>query len=77
MAQEKGVVNENLEAVLSIKLENGSRIDCSLDTGFNGLLLLPRKFVEENALEIVGAESIVMVENHTTEVAIASGTVVW
>lgn len=77
MAEETGLVNENLEAVLSIKLVNGSLIDCVLDTGFNGFLLLPRRFIEENSLEIVGTESIMMVEYHTAEVAIASGTIVW
>ncbi len=48
MAQEKGFVTEYLETVLTIELSNGSQIECVLDTGFNGFLLLPRKFVEDN-----------------------------
>jgi predicted aspartyl protease len=62
MAQEKGFVTENLDAVLSITLTNGSQIECALDTGFNGFLLLPRKFIEDNSLPLVGTESVVMVE---------------
>jgi len=50
MAQENGFVNENLEPVLTIKFTNGSTIEGVIDTGFNGSLLLPRRFVEENSM---------------------------
>ena len=77
MAQEKGFVTESLETVLTIELSNGSQIECLLDTGFNGFLLLPRKFVEDNSLHFVGRESVIMVEQNTTEVDIASGEINW
>jgi len=62
---------------LIIELSNGSQIECVLDTGFNGLLLLPRKFIEDNSLDFVGRESVIMVEQNTTEVDIASGEINW
>ncbi len=37
MVEEKGIVNENSEAVLRIELTDGTCIDCVLDTGFNGM----------------------------------------
>lgn len=77
MAQEKGFVNENLEAVLTIELSNGSTMECVLDTGFNGFLLLPRSFVEANSLDFVGREAVTMVEQKTTEIDFAAGTVKW
>lgn len=77
MAQEKGFVTENLETVLTIELSNGSQIDCVLDTGFNGFLLLPRKFVEDNSLDFVGRESVIMVEQNAIEIDVASGSVNW
>ena len=44
MAEEKGLANENAEAVLRIELADGASIDCVLDTGFNGSLILPQSF---------------------------------
>ena len=44
MAEEAGVVNANFDALVTIELVNGSKLECVIDTGFNGLLLLPRKF---------------------------------
>jgi clan AA aspartic protease len=77
MAQEKGFVTEDLEAILKIRLVNGSQIECALDTGFNGFLLLPRKFIENNLLSFVGNESVIMVEQNTTEVEVAAGEIIW
>ena len=62
MAEEKGVVNKNLEAVLQILLKNGAKIYCVLDTGFNGTLLLPRKFVEDNSMLFLGIETVELVK---------------
>lgn len=61
MAEEKGLVNGNMEAVLQIKLQNGAAIECVLDTGFNGSLLLPRKFVEKNSMLFLGLEQVELV----------------
>lgn len=77
MAEEKGVVNNYLEAVLQIRLTNGATIECVLDTGFNGWLLLPREFVEANSMLFVGREEVVMVEKISTEIDTASAEVNW
>lgn len=77
MAQEEGFVNENFEAILTIRLLNGSQLECALDTGFNGFLLLPRKFIEDNSLPFVGSEFVIMVEENTTEVEVVSGEIIW
>jgi clan AA aspartic protease len=77
MAQEKGFVTENLESVMKIQLVNGSEIECVIDTGFNGFLLLPRKFIEDNSMRFVGIESVTMVEQNTTEIEVASGIINW
>ncbi|MEP6904225.1 MAG: hypothetical protein ABJA66_21075 [Actinomycetota bacterium] len=77
MAEEKGFVTENSETILTNELSNGAQIECVLDTGFNGFLLLPRKFIEDNSLDIVGRESVIMVEQNTTEVEVASGQINW
>lgn len=77
MAEEKGLVNENLEAVLSVRLTNGAVIECVLDTGFNGSLLLPREFVEANSMLFAGREEIVLVEEISAEIDTAIAEAVW
>jgi clan AA aspartic protease len=62
---------------MTIGLVNGSKLECVIDTGFNGFLLLPRKFIEDNSLDIIGTESIIMVEQNATEVEVAAGEVNW
>ncbi len=64
MTQERGSVNRNLQAFLPISLTNGSTIDCLLDTGFDGALVLPRSFVEANSIPIVGDETFTAAEGN-------------
>ena len=77
MAQKKGFVNENFEAVLNIKLSDGATIDCVLDTGFNGTLILPREFTEENAILPFSRVQVDLVEDKTAEIDVASAEVQW
>ena len=77
MAQEKGFVNENLEAVLNIELSNGSTIDCVLDTGFNGTLIVPREFTDRNAIIPFSRVQVDLVEDKTAEIDVASTEVKW
>ena len=77
MAEEKGLVNENLEAVLPIRLANGAVIECVLDTGFNGSLLLPKEFVEANSMLFAGREEVVLVEEISAEIDTAIAEAVW
>ncbi len=77
MAQENGFVNEHQEAVLEIVLDNGNSIECVLDTGFNGSLLLPRKFVEENSMKFVGRETAELVDEITIEIESVLGKIKW
>jgi len=77
MVEEKGVVNDNLEAVLEIQLTNGSVIECVIDTGFNGSLLLPRNFVETNSMFFIGSEEVELVEEITAEIDTAIADIKW
>ena len=77
MAQEKGFVNENPEAVVQIRLVNEAIIEGVLDTGFNGSLLLPRKFVEENSILLVGREEVDLVEGISAEIDTALAEIKW
>jgi clan AA aspartic protease len=77
MAQEKGFVNENLEAVLEIRLTNGSNIQCVIDTGFNGSFIFPKSFAIENSMQFVGKEEVTMVEQNTIFIETALAKVNW
>lgn len=44
MVYESGVVNDEGEARLVIRLADGAEIECLIDTAFDGALMLPRAF---------------------------------
>lgn len=72
--KELGKVNENLEPIITLELKNGAKIDCLVDTGFNGTLFLPREFIEANDLVSVGEQefnSVAQAETHFAEVFVA------
>lgn len=77
MFHEKGLVNQNLEAVVSIKFADNAEMDCILDTGFTGTLFLPRKFVEENNLFIGAREVLQAAEDQIFEVDMATAKIKW
>jgi len=72
--KEFGKVNEYLEPIITLELANGAKIDCLVDTGFNGTLFLPRDFIEANNLISVGEQefnSVAQAESHFAEVFVA------
>ncbi len=73
MEQENGKVSNNLLAFLTISLTNQSKIECMLDTGFDGGLMLPRSFIESNGIEIIGKETFTGAEGNifTAEIGVA------
>ena len=52
-----GKVNENLEPIITLEFVGGAEIECVVDTGFNGMLYLPRDFIESNNFDLIGEES--------------------
>jgi len=72
--KEFGKVNEYLEPIVTLELRNGAKIDCLVDTGFNGTLFLPRNFIKINNLVSVGEQefnSVAQSESHFAEVFVA------
>lgn len=77
MAEEKGFVTEDAEAVLRVELSDGSSIDCILDTGFNGNLILPKSFVEKFTSVISLRVQIELAEGKTAEVGMTPIDIKW
>ena len=59
MAREDGSVNAQLEAWLRVQSTNGEIIECLIDTGFNGALVLPRSEAVRLNLTVLGRVSII------------------
>jgi clan AA aspartic protease len=59
MAREDGSVNVQLEAWLRVQATSGEIIECLVDTGFNGALVLPRDEAVRLNLTILGRVPII------------------
>ena len=77
MFQKMGSVNEKLQAILDVELSNGAFFECLLDTEFQGTLVVPRRFAEENLLEITGREAFLGAENSNIEFDTAIAEIKW
>ena len=61
MALESGRVNSNREALVQIRFHDGGAIECLLDTGFDGGLMLPREAVSRIQIPTIGQLTYEMV----------------
>jgi len=77
MFQKTGSVNEKLQAILNIELSSGAGFDCLLDTGFQGTLVVPLKFAEDNSLPITGRETFLGAESNSIEFDTAIAEINW
>jgi clan AA aspartic protease len=57
MAHERGSVNSAREAIVEVRLDGGPVIECVIDTGFNGTLVLPRTLADQLNLNVLGRAS--------------------
>jgi clan AA aspartic protease len=60
MGSETGRVNELAEACITIKFISGQTIECVIDTGFSGGLMLPRSFIEQIPYLEIGRETFIL-----------------
>lgn len=77
MAREDGSVNAQLEAWLRVQATNGELIECLIDTGFNGALVLPRAEAVRLNLAILGRVPIIGVGRARMVADIAELEIEW
>ena len=77
MAREDGSVNARLEAWLRVRSSGGDTIDCLIDTGFDGALVLPRSEASRLNLTILGRVPIIGVGRIRAIADIAELEVEW
>jgi len=77
MAVESGSVRGEREAVLRVSLAGGETVECVIDTGFSGHLVLPRAIAARLRLPIIGREVFEMVGEHFLTADLAQADVTW
>lgn len=77
MAQESGNVTELREAYTRLATASGVSIECLIDTGFTGALVLPAEFVARIESIDVGRELFNLVGGTQMEADIALVSVEW
>ncbi|MDQ5826446.1 MAG: clan AA aspartic protease [Chloroflexota bacterium] len=77
MAEESGKVTASGEAVLRLRLSPGETVECLVDTGFTGALVLPHELVTRLNLPIVGREVFEMVGGRRFVAGVALAEVEW
>ena len=77
MAEETGRVSAAREALLRLRLSAGETVECLVDTGFTGALVLPQSLVTRLVLPIVGREVFEMVGGRQFVAGVALAEVEW
>ena len=77
MARAEGSVNAQLEAWLRIRAASGETVECLVDTGFNGALMLTRFAVIRLGLAVLGRVPIIGVSGARFIADIAELEVEW
>jgi clan AA aspartic protease len=77
MAEELGRVTAGREAILRVQLSAGETVECLVDTGFTGALVLPQEVVSRLRLPIVGREVFEMVGGRRFVAGVALAEVEW
>lgn len=77
MAREDGSVNAQLEAWLRVQATNGEIMECLIDTGFNGALVLPRANALLLNLTVLGRVPIIGVGRARLVADIAELEIEW
>ena len=77
MAHEAGNVNSYREALVLVRFKDGATIECVVDTGFDGGLMLPRAFVAQIELPILGELTFEMVGGVTLSAEVGLTDIDW
>ena len=77
----EGVVNANLEAVVTLPLQDSSgqtrEVEAVVDTGFNGYLTLPPMLMEDLDLLVVGDSEATLADGSQAAFDVYGVTVLW
>ena len=77
MAEESGRVTSHREAIVRLRIVGGEPVDCLIDTGFTGALVLPQTLIDALSLKIIGRQMFEMVGGRRMIASIALIELEW
>lgn len=77
MPRELGSVTVTREAHVRVGLVSGEAVECLVDTGFNGQLMLPQEVIHRLQFPIVGHEDFETAGGHLLSADIALAEIDW
>jgi len=77
MPRESGSVTDAREARVPVKLAGGEVIECLVDTGFNGQLMIPREVIHRLHLPVIGHEDFETAGGHLLSADIVLVEIEW
>ena len=77
MQQESGKVNALREAIVKIRFAGGGELECVLDTGFDGAVLLPVSAANTLGLPVVARLVFALVGGARMSADVALGEIHW
>lgn len=77
MATEFGSINFAREPILPVRLADDVLVECIVDTGFSGALMLPREIIERLSISIIGKETFELVSGQFIVASLALIEIDW
>ena len=67
-----GRINSAREPIPTIRLADDGTVECVVDTGFTGALMLPREIIERSSVPIIGKETFQLISGRFIVAAVIS-----
>lgn len=77
MAQESGSVNALREAIVEIRFAGGYELECVVDTGFDGALIVPASFAKRWGFSVAARLVFELVGGARMSADVALGEIEW
>ena len=77
MATESGRITSAREPILTIRVADDVTVECVVDTGFTGALMLPREIIERSSVPIIGKETFQLVSGRFIVASLALVEIDW
>ena len=77
MATESGLITSVREPILTIRLADDMTVECVVDIGFSGALMLPREIIDRSSVPIIGKETFQLVSGRFIVAGLALVEIDW
>ncbi|HEY8205539.1 MAG TPA: hypothetical protein VIF81_12480 [Pyrinomonadaceae bacterium] len=77
MSTESGRITSAREPILTVRLIDNGTVECVVDTGFTGALMLPRQIIERAGASVIGKETFQLVSGHIIVASLALVEIDW